>query len=714
MKKIIISLFVIICTLQVVYSQSGWFWQNPLPQGNLLHAVTFINRDSGMAVGISGTLMITTNGGQNWNIKTIYRNFVCRDIQINNHICYVSGINFNPQTSIYTGYLFRSTDFGNSWVQVLTENEDCYNALYFINEFTGFLAGGFYGKVKKTTNGGLIWSTQQLINESFINDIEFSDNNTGYILFSNGKIFKSTNCGVNWFQLTGTILTGYGCEEIRFPSTDTGYVSYSSPNKIFKTTNRGITWDSVVTNSTLWASSLDFINSKTGFAAGYGGKVIKTTNGGLSWNQLTLDTNIPVYDICMIDSQYAFLTGDKGTIYKTIDYGNNWNNISHGNRNWLFDIYFIDLNTGIAAGDGLILRTTNSGLNWNIVFSDNVRNFRSIFFIDNNTGFAAGNNWIFKTNNGGANWSWQNTNLADNFYSIFFINQNTGYLAGDSGRVLITTDQGISWSLFVRFNANYLFNVYFYNSQTGFVLGELGKIYKTSNAGFNWVQQSVQTTNYLFSIQMLNELTGYIAGGTGPGSSVLRKTTDGGNNWTLQNSPLNDGLRDIYFFNVNEGIAVGDKGIIKTTNGGNNWIELNPLHSGFIGSIYFLNSNTGYIAGANGAILKTTDGGGLYLSINSENFYQPYSHSLYQNYPNPFNPVTKIRFDIPVGNGRDRSVRVIVYDLLGRVVATLVNQLLKPGTYEVEFNGSSFASGIYFYKLFSDDFIDAKRMVLLK
>ena len=92
---------------------------------------------------------------------------------------------------------------------------------------------------------------------------------------------------------------------------------------------------------------------------------------------------------------------------------------------------------------------------------------------------------------------------------------------------------------------------------------------------------------------------------------------------------------------------------------------------------------------------------------------------LYQNYPNPFNPVTKIKFEIPENGfpiktfGNDRVV-LKIYDLLGREIQTLVNEKLNPGSYEVIFDGSNYASGVYFYQLRSGDFKEVKRAVLIK
>ena len=93
----------------------------------------------------------------------------------------------------------------------------------------------------------------------------------------------------------------------------------------------------------------------------------------------------------------------------------------------------------------------------------------------------------------------------------------------------------------------------------------------------------------------------------------------------------------------------------------------------------------------------------------------PSSYSLYQNYPNPFNPVTNIQFDIPSKDKSQNSkVKLVVYDILGKEIATLVNEQLQPGTYEVTFDGSNLVSGVYFYKLNSGDFSETKKMLLIK
>jgi len=104
-----------------------------------------------------------------------------------------------------------------------------------------------------------------------------------------------------------------------------------------------------------------------------------------------------------------------------------------------------------------------------------------------------------------------------------------------------------------------------------------------------------------------------------------------------------------------------------------------------------------------------------FIGIHNMNQDVVKSFQLSQNYPNPFNPTTKIKFSLPLIKGAGgMDTKLIIFDLLGSEVATLVNEGLQPGTYEVEWNATNFASGIYFYRLETGDFTQIKKMVLLK
>jgi hypothetical protein len=108
----------------------------------------------------------------------------------------------------------------------------------------------------------------------------------------------------------------------------------------------------------------------------------------------------------------------------------------------------------------------------------------------------------------------------------------------------------------------------------------------------------------------------------------------------------------------------------------------------------------------------------------SENESLPQEYRLEQNFPNPFNPITKIRFTIPTsplnpspyqGEGnRERLISLKVYGVIGNEIATLVNEEMEPGIYEVEFDAKDLTSGVYFYSLTVGSFTDTKKMILLR
>jgi hypothetical protein len=99
-----------------------------------------------------------------------------------------------------------------------------------------------------------------------------------------------------------------------------------------------------------------------------------------------------------------------------------------------------------------------------------------------------------------------------------------------------------------------------------------------------------------------------------------------------------------------------------------------------------------------------------YIGIAANNRDIPKVFSLSQNYPNPFNPSTKIDFAIPKAG----MVKLVVYNVLGAEVATLINENMQPGYHSVTFNGINLASGVYFYKITAGDFTAVKKMLLVK
>jgi hypothetical protein len=163
--------------------------------------------------------------------------------------------------------------------------------------------------------------------------------------------------------------------------------------------------------------------------------------------------------------------------------------------------------------------------------------------------------------------------------------------------------------------------------------------------------------------------------------------------------------------NVNNSIFVNtNDGIYYSINDGNEWNEFNSgLPNKNIPSFLINTDGFGFVI-SNSKVYRTSLTISAITYLEDQNFNIPIEFKLLQNYPNPFNPTTTIKIVIP----KSSFVSIKVYDLLGREVATLVNEEKPAGNYEAEFDGSDLSSGIYFYHLQADEFSVTKKMILLK
>ncbi len=233
---------------------------------------------------------------------------------------------------------------------------------------------------------------------------------------------------------------------------------------------------------------------------------------------------------------------------------------------------------------------------------------------------------------------------------------------------------------------------------------------------------------------------------------VFHRSTDGGNTWSsgvrVNQDPLNNGkvqyfpainvddnggINIIYYDNRNITSDSMDVYLSRSTDGGNTFTDFRINDHRFkpktvTGSVGAGNQgdNIG-ITSVNNTLWPVwmDDYTGIYqiwtapIDLNTIGIQQtssavPEIFSLSQNYPNPFNPSTKIRFDISVERIDNPFYKLTVFDALGKEVTTLVNQKLAPGSYEVNFDGSNLPSGIYFYKIEAGNFVQTKRMMLVK
>ena len=376
-------------------------------------------------------------------------------------------------------------------------------------------------------------------------------------------------------------------------------------------------------------------------------------------------------------------------------------------------VWFPSANIGYSTANGITKKTTNGGTNWSTLMGGNLT---GIFFINDITGWVVGYpGYIGKTTNGGS-FVQETTGVTDRLNAVYFIDANTGWVVGGDfsvERIFKTTDGGSNWATQTSGTANKLFSVYFIDANTGWSVGgpSSPKIIKTTNGGTNWFTQTTSAATPLYWVMFADANTGWAVAGYIGGETII-KTTNGGNLWFSQTSNDTRYLRACFVLNSNKAFAVGQSGkIIGTVNGGDNWSVISTGSSIELWAVDFPNDSIGYAIGDN-VVLKTTNGGITFVS--EHNLEIPKHFELYQNYPNPFNPKTKIKFNIPNVSRESSVVSVVIYDILGREMATLVNEKLQPGTYEVEWDAGNYSSGVYFYKLIATEYTETKKMILMK
>jgi len=336
-KYILISIF--FCTSTLLYSQNGWQILQTDTQHNLSD-IHFINENTGWAVGDSGTILKTINGGKDW----VH--------QVSNTL--------KPLHAIIFSDSLNGSAVGNYYEY----NPWCFNNTVRL----------------VTSNGGNTWTVAHIGYSSMIMDVTNFENNF-YISYEGsdcwatiGSVVRSTNSGIDWQAITSGF-AGHAFRSVCFLNLNTGWAVGNRStdygiriHMLIKTTNAGLNWEYIQRDTTYaylpyWGKKLRFLNESTGYILSESYRNLKkTTDGGLTWNQT--DSNFTSGT-----SDYFFTSPDTGwsikgnSIIKTTDGGNNWSLQNSGVTNYLRSVYFVNENLGYVTGsNGLILKTVTGGI----------------------------------------------------------------------------------------------------------------------------------------------------------------------------------------------------------------------------------------------------------------------------------------------------------------------------------------------------------------
>ena len=336
---------------------------------------------------------------------------------------------------------------------------------------------------------------------------------------------------------------------------------------------------------------------------------------------------------------------------------------------------------------------------------------------------------VFKTTDGGVTWFRQSSaynGTGDNPMFIHFWNADTGLVVGEnvnSWKIYTTSDGGTYWSFvpianIPTINGDILSEGFEYEvvGNTFWFCTSTGRVFRSKDRGHTWTASAIgQGYGRVHSVAFQDQNIGLATTFVGNSPTTV-KTTDGGDTWfpiTPPNRPTPHilehvpGTTDVYV--VTGHIWPGTlTGSAYTLDAGSTWINIDNLDHG---QSVFIAPNVGWIGGFPNQQGNMSKWIGTVLPVQEEkNSSQPENFNLMQNYPNPFNPSTIIQFQVP----NSSFVNLKVYDILGREVATLLNEEKTVGSYEINFNAVGLSSGIYFYKLQAGSFVETKKMIFIK
>ncbi len=350
-----------------------------------------------------------------------------------------------------------------------------------------------------------------------------------------------------------------------------------------------------------------------------------------------------------------------------------------------------------------VLHSTNYGLSFNVANNGLTNlNARTLFTVGNNL-FAGTQGGAFITTNNGANWSAINSGLTNTDISAFAI-LGTNLFAGTAGGVFTSNNNGTSWTAVNSGLTNTSITSLDASGSIIYAGTTTGGIFRSSNSGANWVSVNSNLANLnIRSLQMSG--TNLFAGTT----SGVYFSTNNGVSWSSVSSGLPVSTSVLSFALTGSDIFVGTQaGLFYSTNNGQSWIDKNQGYTSIpsVNSIYI---SDGYLfTGTDIGLWRRDLSESVLISqISSE---IPSGFSLSQNYPNPFNPNTVIGFQLPTAG----FISIKIYDINGKEVSELVNENLKAGEYKINFDGSKLSTGVYFYKLTTDNFTQTKKMLLVK
>jgi len=490
---------------------------------------------------------------------------------------------------------------------------------------------GFGGTFYISKDSGNTWQLKNVGTFDYFSFVDVVSSDTIFLATTNGKIMRTYNGGNSWQSLS----CGIQISSIEFINSKVGYAGGSS-RYILKTEDGGATWQQNVTVNVVPSNTLaiKFVDINTGFAFREHSTLLRTTDGGITWASYNIGDDI--YSFHFLSKTVGFACGEHGVMYRTSDGGVSWQWMSPDVRIYDYDlqsIYFINPSIGFAVGRrGRILKTVNGGTTWT-TYSPTYIDVRDISIPVKSTAYATVGNKIYKTVDTGNTWQplalTVGTEYAEHdvFQKCHFFTADTGFVtASDQARVYKTYNGGATWKLIqpTQYGYDHVTDVQFLDKNKGYLaiyIYSQGILVKTIDGGETWtpIWSAQFQGEYFQKIFFVDEKTGY-----GSRNNRLYKTIDSARTWTQ----LWEGevISSLWFTSPKTGFACGENGMLRRTiDSGRTWSQI-PITNQYFGDdlyrIKFLDQRVGYFTAEGGAIYKTIDSGTTWQPWGKGSFYR--------------------------------------------------------------------------------------------
>ena len=541
-----------------------------LPLSYALRDVSWVDEEEFIAVGEYGMVVKTENGGKNWEaIPTSFREDF-KEVQMIGSVGY----------ALSNKYLLKTVDEGESWFTLNLSSS--LNALFFLTADIGFVVGE--RRMYKTTDGGKSWQEISISSENY-SDVYFSNNNVGFVC--GGKSFKRTTDGGATWQNINIELPIWHAKfvEVDFVDEQTGFL-VATDGSFFRTTDGGNTWNLVTKVLAYYIHGMSFINNSIGYMYGHG--IYQTEDGGESWDKVEPSEQLSIGSYTVLDMAFnpsasvRCMVGRAATSYgggedgrAILSYNNNseeWDITSYQQDSELHQVSFLNSNLGFVLGKR-IFRTLDGGVQWlplnqPNLYNNNFERWQGGHFFNEEQVILIEYLNAYMTYNSGESWDtvFQSTVPLND---IFFIDDQKGFITGSGGMLFRTEDGGKAWSE-TTFTSN-LFptNLQFLDKTTGYLL--IGNtIFKTTDGGLTWSANVFDEINLISSFHFFNEDVAILCSH----DAELFHTSDGGNTWKKGKSESYYRVTDMQLISPNFGYACIDNNeLLVTRDGGKTWVR---------------------------------------------------------------------------------------------------------------------------------------------